>query len=65
MGTKDKGIKCTSTNKGLECYADADFTGNWDEQMVPDNKVTAWTPTGYIIKYAGAPITWASCLQTP
>jgi hypothetical protein len=48
----------------LEFYADADFAGNWDEQLAPFDNSTSRSRTGYIIKYAGMPITWASRLQT-
>ena len=42
---------------------DADFAGNWDpkESM---HKDTARSRHGFIIKYAGCPITWKSQLQT-
>jgi hypothetical protein len=64
MGTKDKGFDCSPSDEGLVGYADADFAGNWNEQLAPDNKSTARSRTGYLIKYAGMPITWASRLQT-
>jgi hypothetical protein len=42
----------------------SDFAGNWNEQLAPDDKSTARSGTGYLIKYAGMPIKWASRLQT-
>jgi hypothetical protein len=30
LATKDKGIKCLPTDETIECYADADFPGNWN-----------------------------------
>jgi hypothetical protein len=64
LATKDKGIECTPTSNGLECYADANFSGNWDEQLVPFDNSTLRSGTGYIIRYSGMPIAWASRLQT-
>jgi hypothetical protein len=64
MGTKDKGIECRPTYEGIECYADADFSGNWDKQLAPDDNATARSRTRYIIKYTGVPITGASRMQT-
>jgi hypothetical protein len=64
IGTKNKGIKCTPSDTGLECYADVDFAGNWDKHLAPDDNSTARSCTGYLIKYAGMPITWASRVQT-
>jgi hypothetical protein len=58
MGTKEKGIECTPSDEGLVCYVDADFAGNWDKQITPDDNSTARSCTGYLIKYAGMPITW-------
>jgi hypothetical protein len=64
LGTKDKGIECVPTTEGIACYADADFAGNWDIHFASEDKSTSRSRTGYIIKYAGMPITWASRLQT-
>lgn len=49
---------------GFECYVDADFAGNWDQAIAAEDPATAKSRTGYIIKYYGTPITWASKLQT-
>jgi hypothetical protein len=61
--TKDKGIICKPSNDPFECYADADYAGNYDYECT-DDKATAWSRTGFVIKYAGMPIVWASKLQT-
>jgi hypothetical protein len=63
MATKDKGIHCTPSNQQFECFADADFAGNWDFDAV-DDRASARSRTGFVIKYANLPITWASKLQT-
>jgi hypothetical protein len=66
QGTKDEGIYLDPDNKkSFECWVDADFLG----QYVPGatdmhlDKMTAKSRTGFIITYAGCPITWGSKLQ--
>ena len=63
-GTRDKGIvlKADST-RGLEVYVDADFAGNWDKELAGFDKDTARSRHGYVICYAGVPVTWKSQLQ--
>ena len=51
----------------FECYVDASFAGEWikgNEDQAMHDPNTARSRTGYIIMYAGVPITWASKLQT-
>jgi len=45
-------------------YVDADFAGNWNKEDSSEESYTARSRHGYIIMYAGCPITWASQLQT-
>jgi hypothetical protein len=66
QGTKNEGIYLDPDNKkSFECWVDADFLG----QYVPGatdmhvDKMTAKSRTGFIITYAGCPITWGSKLQ--
>ena len=49
--------------KVLECYADTDFTGCWQQadSHEPDNFLSR---TGMAIMYANCPICWRSTLQT-
>lgn len=62
-GTRDKGLILKPTKmKDLEVYVDADFAGNWNHEE-STNRGTARSRHGYIIKYAGCPITWKSQLQ--
>jgi hypothetical protein len=62
---KDKGIICRPNDRSVECYSDADFAGNWNKEESEFNRDhTARSRTGYIIKYAGCPLVWASRLQT-
>jgi Reverse transcriptase (RNA-dependent DNA polymerase) len=64
LNTKDKGIHVTPKCTSLECYADADYSGEWDPNTITNDRDSARSRTGYIIKYAGVPIVWASRLQT-
>ena len=37
--------------KGVECYVDADFAGNWNSEDSQD-PTSVYSRTGYVIKYA-------------
>jgi hypothetical protein len=50
--------------KGFECYCDADFSGLWNKAFAPVNPSTSKSQGGWIIFYAGWPISWASKLQS-
>ena len=45
-------------------YADADFSGNWDEHSAEIDSDTARSRSGFMIYYLGCPIMWKSQLQT-
>jgi hypothetical protein len=65
LGTRDKGLLLNPDNdKSFECYVDADFSGNWDKRIAAEDPNTAKSRHGFVIKYGGAPIYWASKLQT-
>jgi hypothetical protein len=64
IDTKDKGmIYRPDTSRGLECYVDADFAGGWKDgdHASPESVLSR---TGFVIMFAGCPITWQSKLQT-
>jgi hypothetical protein len=63
LATKDKGIICKPSNEPFACYADADYAGNYEYEAT-DDKATARSRTGYVIKYGNMPIVWGSKLQT-
>ena len=64
LDTRDKGIVYKpDITKGLECYVDADFAGGWKDGN-HDSPESVLSRTGYVIMYAGCPITWGSKLQT-
>jgi hypothetical protein len=50
--TKDKGLILTPNNDGLQCYADADFAGNWHRETAQYDMDTARSRSGLVIKYA-------------
>ena len=62
--TKDKGLKLkVDKKKGIECYVDADFAGGYNKNT-SKNPRDLLSRTGYILKYAGCPLIWASKLQS-
>jgi len=64
MATRSEGLILEPNNGSLELCFDADFSGNWKAANAHEDRATAKSQTGYIIKYAGCPITWASKIQT-
>jgi hypothetical protein len=50
--------------KGFECYCDSDFSGLWNKEFLSVDPRTAKSPSGWIIFYAGFPVSWASKLQS-
>ena len=49
--------------QGLECCLDADFAGGWKDGN-NDSPKSVLSRTGFVIMYAGCPLTWGSKLQT-
>lgn len=65
LATRDKGYTISPTSDlNFECYVDADYAGNWDKRIAATDPNTAKSRHGYVVKYAGAPLYWASKLQT-
>jgi len=64
LDTRDKGIIYKpDISRGLECFVDADFAGGWKDgdHNAPESVLSR---TGYVIMYAGCPITWGSKMQS-
>ena len=60
-----KSLKLTpDPTKGFECYCDSDFYGLWKKEFTPVDPSTAKSRSGWIIFYAGCPVSWASKLQS-
>lgn len=63
-GSKEYGLNFRpDASKGLECFVDADFAGGWNKND-GNTADSVMSRTGYVIMYAGCPITWCSKLQT-
>ncbi len=61
----DLGLKFKpDPKKSFECYCDANFSGNWNKAFPAVDPSTAKSRSGWIIFYAGCPISWASKLQS-
>ena len=64
LSSSDKGIHYKpDSSRGLEVFVDADFAGGWSSGD-HNNPACVLSRTGYVIMYAGCPITWSSKLQT-
>ena len=48
----------------FDCWVDADFAGNWRQADTHIDPMTSKSRSSWIIRFAGAPITWASKMQT-
>jgi histone deacetylase 1/2 len=65
LGTKDKGITFKpDPTRSLEVFADSDFCGLYNPETALYDPVTSKSRTGFIIRFMGCPIVWASTLQT-
>ena len=65
LATKDKGLLIhPNEQKFFECWVDSDFSGNWRQGDAHTDPMTAKSRSGWIVHFAGAPITWASKIQT-
>ena len=65
LATKDKGLLIRlNKQKFFECWVDADFSSNWRQRDAHNDPMTAKSRSGWIVRFTGAPITWASKIQT-
>jgi len=64
QGTKERGIILNPTQHSFESYVDADFCGLWNPETAMYDPMTSKSRTGFVIMYAGCPLTWASRMQT-
>ena len=65
LATRDKGLVIRpSTDWHFDCWVDADFAGNWCQVDAHMDPMTSKSRSGWIVRFAGAPITWASKMQT-
>ena len=64
LDPKDKGIVFRHDfSRGRECFLDADFAGGWKDgdHSSPESVLSR---TGFVIMFAGCPISWVSRLHT-
>ncbi|KAL7475408.1 hypothetical protein ACHAW6_001324 [Cyclotella cf. meneghiniana] len=52
------------SSKGFYCYADADFSGEWNRDFAETDPSTAKSRSGWFILYANCPVIWCSKLQS-
>ena len=65
LGSRDKGLVINpKTPWQFDCWVDADFAGNWRNDDAQVDPMTAKSRSGWIVRFEGAPITWASKMQT-
>ena len=65
LATRDKGLVIhPNTDWHFDCWVDADFAGNWCQADAHQDPMTSKLRSGWIIRFAGEPITWASKMQT-
>jgi hypothetical protein len=63
-GTSDRGLILTPlSDLSLDTYVDADFAGLWNVES-PSSPISVCSRTGYVIFFAGCPVSWVSRLQT-
>ena len=65
LATRDKGL-VIHPNKDwhFDCWVDADFARNWRQADAHLDLMTSKSRSGWIVRFAGAPITWVSKMQT-
>ena len=64
-GTRDKGLILKPDKlSSFECWVDSDFAGNWKPQDARHDSMTSKSRAGWVIQFAGCPLTWDSKIQT-
>ena len=65
LHTRDKGLIIHPNDLWqFDCWVDADFVGNWRKCDTHVDPMTSKSRSGWLVRFAGAPITWASKMQT-
>jgi histone deacetylase 1/2 len=64
LSTKNQGIILKPKQGTFDCWVDASHAGEWNKLHAESDPVTAKSRTGYVIMFAGCPLTLASKLQT-
>ena len=65
LATRDKGLILQPNKEWhFDCWVDADFAGNWRQADAHIDPMTSKSRSGWIVRFADAPITWASKMRT-
>ena len=65
LSTRDKGLVIRPNDpKQFDCWVDADFAGHWRQSDAHVDPMTSKSRSGWPVRFAGVPITWASKMQT-
>ena len=65
LAMRDKGLIIRPNELRLfKCWVDVDYAGNWLKTDAYIDPMTSKSRSGWLIRFAGAPITWSSKLQT-
>ncbi len=64
LATKDKGLIMKPDKSGMECWVDSAHASEWSNKIASNDPNTARSRMGYVIRYAGCPMHWASKMQT-
>ena len=63
LGTRKKGLLLTpDEDLARECYLDSNFARLWSHKD-PKDPHCVRSQTGYVLKFAGAPVLWKSKFQ--
>ena len=64
LGTRGKGLIIHPKSLWhFDCWVDANYAGNWCYTDAHINPMTSKSRSGWVIRFAGTPITWASKMQ--
>ena len=65
MSSRDKGLIIRPNELWhFDCWMDADFAGNWQHRDNHVDLMTSNSRLGWLVRFVGEPITWASKMQT-
>ena len=65
LSSRDKGLIIRPHQMWqFDCWVAADFAGNWRQRDAHVDPMTSKSRSGWLVRFAGAPITWASKMQT-
>ena len=65
LSSRDKGLIIHPNKQWhFDCWVNANFAGNWHQKGAHIDPMMSKFRSGWIVCFAGAPITWASKMQT-